>query len=73
MAHRKRVSAYRRQGVSAFAYRLKVNIGERISLYFLYPERASVSAYRRIGVTPRGASKLHLPFQVHMRDLSKRG
>jgi hypothetical protein len=67
MAHRERVSACRRQGVSAFAYQANANTGERISLYFLYPaerknvknlmaegeayRRIGVSAYRRIGVS----------------------
>jgi hypothetical protein len=52
---RKRVSAYQRQGVSAFAYRPKVNIGERISLYFLSPAELKMKKSdgrrgKRIGV-----------------------
>jgi hypothetical protein len=50
------VSAYRRQGVSAFAYHPKANIGEQISLYFLYP--AELKCKVSVGTCGRGGKRI---------------
>jgi hypothetical protein len=71
MAHRKRVSAYRRQGVSAFAYLLKLTSANRSRFTFCFQQNAKsrnfmavgggVSAWgegERVGVSAGGVSAL---------------
>ena len=77
MAHRKRVSAYRRQGVSAFAYLLKLTSANRSRFTFCFPQNAkgrnfiAAGDWERIGGSAGGGSSIHLRFRVQMRDFEQ--
>jgi len=60
MAHRKRVSAYRRQGVSAFAYLLKLTSANRSRFTFCFQQNAKSRNFMAVGggVSAGGVSAL---------------